>query len=819
MDYKYYEKLFNSLYFAPVEMDVDNVISIDPNLNNPDNWRPYGDSESNFSIVENQQASPITALVEKLTNSIDAMLMKKCFERNIDPISPSAPKNMYDAKCLFYKCDKFDSGFYRNDVAQDIQILADAKSPKFNTSLIIYDNGEGQSPKDFPITFLSLLKGNKNDIKFVQGQYNMGGAGVLVYCGENRYQLIASKRYDGKSNFGFTLMRMHPFTKDEGKNKKNTYYEYFCPERQIPEFPIEELDLNLYQRKFKTGTVIKLYSYDLPPGSRSVISRDLNRSISEYLHNPVLPIYIIDSKERYPKDRGLERIMFGLTNRLLDEKDEYVDRSFSLTIEGNREIGDIKVAVTVFKVKNGDKTVKEFKNTIQNEFFKNKMSVVFSLNGQVHGFYTSEFITMTLKFNLLKDYVLIHVDCTNLTLLYRNNMFMASRDRLKDGKESKKFREILAAALKGSELYEIYKQRKDSFSVDNNDADDLIKKLSKGMTYNEEFMKLLKQTQPLYIEKINNKKPEIKDNKNKNERKEKKHFLSNRYPSVFKIQGKNDSDGKVVKTIPIGGEKTIRFDTDVENEYFDRFKDQGELKLYILNHRSNDTAGGDAPGLPNEIDEFFEVVKSSPQNGTIRVNMKPKNNVKVGDEFQIRGDLSSITQPEGKIESIFYIKIEDKKEEENKIEEPGSSQISLPKIIKVYKDEREGVKTWSDIESSGISFDETEIMAISTNEKDELEEIFINMDSNMLRSYKSKISNENGLRRADNKYTSQIYFHTLFLFSVFKTKKIKLSSEDTEGKAIKELDLNESLRKIFSSYYGEFLLKFDLAGGLLDSID
>lgn len=210
--------------------------------------------------------------------------------------------------------------------------------PNIESLLIIYDNGEGQSPTDFPNTFLSLLRGNKNDIKFVQGQYNMGGAGAVVYCGDKRYQLIASKRYDGKSNFGFTLMRIHPLTKNESKNKKNTYYEYFWPEGSIPEFPIEELNLNLYQRNFKTGTVIKLYSYDLPSGSRSVISRDLNQSINEYLHNPVLPIYIIDRAERYPKDRGLERIMFGLTNRLLDQKDEYIDKTFSLKIEGNEEI-------------------------------------------------------------------------------------------------------------------------------------------------------------------------------------------------------------------------------------------------------------------------------------------------------------------------------------------------------------------------------------------------------------------------------------------------------------------------------------------------
>ena len=69
----------------------------------------------------------------------------------------------------------------------------------------------------------------------------MGGAGAIVYCGEKRYQLVASKRYDSTGNFGFTLVRMHPLTKEEEETKKNTYYEYFCPDGKIPEFPIDEI--------------------------------------------------------------------------------------------------------------------------------------------------------------------------------------------------------------------------------------------------------------------------------------------------------------------------------------------------------------------------------------------------------------------------------------------------------------------------------------------------------------------------------------------------------------------------------------------------
>ncbi len=796
--------LFLQLYFSPTEQALHEVVQSNSIFHDPNNWRPYGDTESNYSVIENQQANPVPAVVEKLTNSIDAILMKKCFEAEIDPRSNNAPKNMEEAVHKFFNYENFDLQTYRNNVAEDIQILADG--PKMNTSLIIYDNGEGQHPQDFPDTFLSLLKGNKNDIKFVQGKYNMGGAGAIVYCGERRYQLVGSKRYDNSGNFGFTIVRIHPLTKEEETTKKNTYYEYFCPDGKIPEFSIDELDLNLHKKNFKTGTVIKLYSYDLPPGSRSVISRDLNQSVNEYLHNPALPIYIIDRKERYPLDIALERcVSGGLSKRLLDQKDKYVDQQFSLDIK-DEEIGNLKAIVTIFKVKNEGKTVKEFKSTIQNEFFKNNMSVAFSLNGQVHGYYSSEFITRTLKYKLLKDYLLIHVDCTNVKLHYRNNLFMASRDRLKNAKEADNVRSLLARKLKQSELNDIYKQRKDSFSSETGDANELLKSFSKNLPLNPEMLKLLKQTFKLdQLENVG-KDEKKKKVKKTTKPKPKEPFVSQRYPSIFKINGKPDKDGKVVKIIPIGGDRTIRFDTDVENEYLDRIRDRGDLKLFVLKHASNDAIGGDAPGKPREIDDYFEVVKSSPQEGTIRVNLQPKKMLNVGDEIEIQAKLSSVVEPEGALESIFYVKIEKKQEKGKKPEEPEPLQIGLPKMVLVYKDEREGVKTWNDLEQLG-GMDEYEIMTTDTNEKDELETIFINMDSGLLRSYKSKLDGDEQLKIADNKYMSQVYFHTLFLYSILKQRNYKFSL-GSENNQEKTLELEEVLQDLFKTSYGEFLLKF-----------
>jgi hypothetical protein len=245
------------------------------------------------------------------------------------------------------------------------------------------------------------------------------------------------------------------------------------------------MDLGLYNRKFKTGTVIKLYSYDLPAGSRSVISRDLNQSINEYLFNPALPVFTIDQVERYPDDRNLQRELYGLKRRLEEEDSKYIEQFFSEDLV-DKEFGHIRVSCYVFQPRVDKRTVKETRETIQREFFKNNMSVLFSVNGQVHGHYTSEFITRSLKFPLLKDYLLIHVVCTGIRTELRNELFMASRDRLKDGEESRTLRRMLTALLSNGRLKDIHKARKASITVESNDAEELLRNVTRNLPIQDE---------------------------------------------------------------------------------------------------------------------------------------------------------------------------------------------------------------------------------------------------------------------------------------------------------------------------------------------
>ena len=803
-------QLFNELYLAQTEDDVDKIINAHPNIFKPENWHPLGGNENNFGVIENQQSTPIAALIEKITNSIDAVLMKKCLEAGINPKSNQAPQSMDEARTIFFPNYRdWDLPGTRSKQAENIQIIADG--PRLNTSLIIYDDGEGQHPEEFEKTFLSLLRGNKTEIHFVQGKYNMGGSGAIVFCGKKGYQLIGSKRYNNIGKFGFTLIREHPLSTAEQKSKKNTWYEYLKIDGEIPSFHAEQQSLNLYNRSFTTGTIIKLYSYDLPAGSRSVISRDLNRSLNEYLFEPVLPVITIDKKERYPDDRNLERDLYGLKRRLDQEDYKYVEESFSEDFD-DALFGKMKVTCYVFKTKIDGKSVKETKTTIQQEFFKNNMSVLFSVNGQTHAHYTSEFITRSLRLNLLKEHLLIHVDCTNMNYDFRKELFMASRDRLKGGEKTRALRKFLADKLggKNSRLSEIQKRRKDSIAVESEDAKDLLKSFARNFSRNEELLKLLDQTLNLDIPPTGKQTGNTNGSTEKKQRKkEEAPFNPQRFPALFKrrVQGKKDQE---VVTIPLGDEKTIFFDTDVENNYFDRIEDPGELKIAILDYKTNETDGGNAPGKVDQIDDVFNVGKSSPQNGTIKIHLNPKEEVSVGDEVKIK---VSLGDPTGEFEEIFWVKVSEPKAPSQPAPKPKNTEIptlGLPDLIFAYQEERpnrNGEITWEQFEETGETMDHATVMYPMVN-GEKLESIYINMDSTVLKNFKTKTRNpsQEQLNIADQRYIASVYSHTLFLYSITKAHKYEIVQEENGRDS--DVELGTYLKNLFDSYYAEFIVSF-----------
>ncbi len=800
-------RIFTRLFEASYETAVNELFAnsaYSQILIDPDNWYPLGGNESNFGVIENQQSSPIAALIEKITNSIDAILMRKCLEAGIAPKSPQAPKSMEEACETFWPRHHGEHNYYnfrnfsehQREQAKSIQIVA--SGPKRDTSLVIYDDGEGQHPEDFEATFLSLLRGNKSEIHFVQGKYNMGGTGAIVFCGKKRYQLIASKRYDGTGKFGFTLVREHPLTVAEEAKKRATWYEYLKIDGEIPAFEIDELDIGLEGRTFTTGTIIKLYSYALPPG-HVPINRGLNQSINEFLFDPALPISLKELPERYPNDNAPFRHTYGLKRRLEgdDSRNKYMEDVFSES--DSCSLGDIKVTVYLFKNRAEGKDVKETRQTIQSEFFKNNMAVLFSLNGQVHGHYTSEFITRRLKMPLFRDHLLIHVDCTRLKHAIRKELFMASRDRLKGSDETEKLRTELTRILNGGRLKELHKQRKEMLSISSGDTQDLLKSFTKSMPLNSDFMRLLSHT--FKLDDTDKNKPSKKDAKKKHANEdEPTPFNPQRYPSFLNLP-KTGSEEKPAAQIPLDGTRSIKLLTDVEDNYFDRSDDPGELQISLLSHKTNETTGGNAHGNPKELGDLVNVTASSPSQGKIRISFSPTQEVQVDDAIQVNAILKGAGED---FEQAFWVKIveKEKPKEPAPQKEKEEPQIGLPQFQLVYENPHLNHKTWEQLEDlTGQVMDFHQILHPYV-EDGKLETIFINMDSHVLKTHKSSLKTPEQLELADKKYISSVYFHALFLFMITKNRGIEVRKEN------ESMEISDYIRDLFSNSYGDFLLNF-----------
>ena len=377
------EKILMRLIKAQNENEVTKILQ-DPFFKNA-KWKPLGGTDNNYATVTNQQSNPVNALCEKPINSIDHFLLKKCKLAGDDPEAVKSPKNMREALEKYLKIP--DGDFLKlsqeqiKELASNILIFADGTKTSIN--ITIADKGEGQRPDDFEDTLLSIQKGNKKKIKFVQGKYNMGGTGVLPFCGDNCYQLILARKsveLEGeKSEWGFTLVREKPDVPDE---YKTTWYEYFTDsDGKIFRIPGKLLKILPQNQEMVDGCFIKLFNYQLQ--HKSVITSSLWAEMNTKLYSPAIPITMYENRTDFimEKENDLRyRILYGNKFRIQRDAKRYVYKNFSIHSR-LRNYGTNKIDVTVFKHASMIRTKQN--KTIQ--FRKEDETILLTQNGQTEG--------------------------------------------------------------------------------------------------------------------------------------------------------------------------------------------------------------------------------------------------------------------------------------------------------------------------------------------------------------------------------------------------------------------------------------------------
>ena len=677
-------------------------------------WKPLGGDQSNYSTVAAQQSDSINALCEKPINSIDHLLIKKCKMAGIDPESSVAPQSMKAAIEQFFHIKDGDLTKLKeeqiNELSENIMIIADGNHKRPN--LIIADRGEGQRPEDFDDTLLSLHKGNKVRIKFVQGKYNMGGTGALPFSGKLGYQLILSRKSidlnGANSEWGFTLIREKP---DVPESFKTTWYEYFVDENDSI-FKISGKPLNILPEKkeYLDGTLIKLFDYDLPHAS--IVTARLWRDLNTKLFYPALPVTVYENRSELTKSSWSKYArVLGNGNRVQQkQKNIYKTIRINSSLQG---FGNNKIEITIFK--HANKTENKMNNIIE---FRDKDEAVFiTQNGQTHfNIGESTFKTKT-GLASITSYVMVHVDLSDIDR-NKSKIFMASRDRARDSEDYKIFVKRIFEDISENEQMKDLNRQYTKFDEENivtdSSLEDTIQSLIKD---NPTLWNLFMQGDTVVL----NEEKGFKDSKA---------FSSQYIPTYLLVRGTKENL-EHEKQIPMDGTPTyIQFKTDAPNDYLDRETDSGELLV--------------------EWPEELEGSNHGLYNGLIAIKLRKICNAIPGDKI---GMLKvKLTRPNNDPLSCNVNLYYGITKRGNSKEKPDRKKraFSFPKLDKVYKDR------WNE-----LGWNERDIVKVDP------ETIHLNLESKYLEDVKRRVSSEQYTELIP-KYLLSMYFQSVLIDNELK---------------------------------------------------
>lgn len=440
-------KLLDILLEAQTERQVHECL-LGAGLLNDACWLPYGGVPNNSGSFLNQQASARGALVEKVVNSIDAVLMARAYECGDLP-DGSVPHSMLEASERYFniragRLAEITSGERRTIARDSVQVVFSGnRAHEGRPTITIADRGEGQTPGRFPDTFLSLSQNNKMSIPFVQGKFNMGSTGAVSFCGtEHNYQMILSRRHPSapgsSEHWGFTVVRRRNPKSDE----RAPLFEYLAPGGSVPEFGADALPLWMNSdgdaSDLGYGSLVRLYEYDIT--ERTAANFDFSRMLNRRLYRLPLPIQVVDTRSfsRWTN----EEIVPGLATRLDEDTSSEVETGFP-AFERIKvaNVGWVGVTLVPFR-----------EDVNADHWVTASESVIFTVNGQAHAFERRDFLRRGggsgVDYRYLAQNLLVEVDCSDLDSGTIWQLFMGSRDRMRDNEQRRSLLRALAEHLR-----------------------------------------------------------------------------------------------------------------------------------------------------------------------------------------------------------------------------------------------------------------------------------------------------------------------------------------------------------------------------------
>ena len=708
-------------------------------------WKPYGNREKNWDTVSSQQANPVGALTEIITNSIDAVLSRKAYESGIEDLtSEQAPQSMQDAVRKFYNIPEGKLSSWEpsqlTELAKNSILIGIRRKRKGGTcpTYTVVDFGEGQAPEDFPKTFLSLSETNKEGIGFVQGKFNMGSTGSIRFCTESditkgHYKLIASKRYDGKL-WGWTLIRVSKV--QEGN--KLPVVEYLMPGGKIPNFEAKSIkafdddDVGEIQQ----GSLVRLFDYDIGGGAHAV-DFGLREALTLNLLDCALPIRIYDFGAKPDASRGKLRAR-GIADRTFSGMGVMLNADFEDSSRQDPDIPEQKP----------DKPTTEFVHLVADlyheelgeikifatgcsklpDFLKRtKKRIFYTINGQTHATENASFLNRTkVKRGDLQNHLIVNVQCEHMDKTALTSIFMGNREQKAGNRLSRELDDLLQQHLnrdsKLREYQNIIRRRRAAQIIE--EDEETKQMLSNLLSQDPAIRELLGGggDGPGPVQEPRGGEPWTK---------------SKQFPTFLKPLNVNKVGDRFVKELPINTRCRIRCGTDAANDYLSRTNSPGRIECTLE---------------PNEAPRSVSL-----RNGIATFTFNPPSTAEVGDNILLEIGFND-DGPRG-LPLIFPLTLEITEPEKTEIGKGGK----LTKIKEKEKPSLADPTVWVEKDDwDNFNFDEKS--GADVREGEEGIKIYVNRDHERLAEMRAKTTDQAVSQLNESRFRICLGFLTLAVY-------------------------------------------------------
>ena len=626
-------KLFNELLYSQNVKELTDILKKYNLWDNENIWRFYGDVDNNVGQVHGQQSQPVKAFVEKITNSIDALLVLMCLKNGLDPTDwDNVPRTVSEAVEKFITKSK-KHGLSLSEIERQIYVFAEGKIEKGKfPNLCIYDNGEGQTPEALPDTIVSLGKSNKKKIPFLQGQYNMGGSGVSKFC-KDGIQLIVTKKnpyfLNGKDNpWSFTIIRRNKPNYE--KRERNPYYTYLAPidaennprKGKVLSFLKDELPLipkqnNAYKINTKSGTLIKCYEYETKRRSNILMAGEFLNNVETMMPDCALPVRFAECREFGGKEGSYENTMVGLIKRL-DRSGVYKDTlEEGFPVHRRIEIGEDKLPLTIYAFKRQKKVKSQ---SVASTRRLDKEGIIWTVNGQ-HYFDLpfNFFARKSVKLPTIAKDIIAVLDFSKISDDMRTNLFMSNKESVAKTAEYMNIEKQLESVFRTCEELKLLqneraKQDARNKVEDSKNFDELMSQLlSKNPTLAELFGAGKRLSSAFNLQPAGE---------------EEKELDLKEFPTYFHHR-KLDADETLKRSAAEDKPIRLNFTTDANDDYFIREERPGVIKVNLEGEKFKD----------EKI-----LFSSSLRNGVYSINITQPEIAEIGDILKYKFEVNDITQ-------------------------------------------------------------------------------------------------------------------------------------------------------------------------------